>query len=74
MPIVAADLPSVMDAAPGALYPYTPEDPASLADAIDRVSIDQRLRAQLLAAAVPRTWRMRAEEVTAFVSSVLDKA
>ena len=74
VPIVAADLPSVMDAAPGALYPYTPEDPASLADAIDRVSTDQRLRAQLLAAAVPRTWRMRAEEVTAFVSSVLDKA
>ena len=74
VPIVAADLPSVMDAAPGALYPYTPEDPASLADAIDRVSTDQRIRAQLLAAAVPRTWRMRAEEVTAFVSSVLDKS
>jgi glycosyltransferase involved in cell wall biosynthesis len=73
VPIVAADLPSVMEAAPGALYPYTPGDPASLAAAIDLVSRDEDLRRQLLAAATPRTWGTRAAEITEFVAQVLGK-
>ena len=73
VPIVAADLPSVMEAAPGALYPYTPGDPASLAAAIDLVSTDETVRLQLLAAATPRTWRTRASEVMEFAALLLDR-
>lgn len=73
-PVVAADLPSVTRAAPGALSTYPPEDPAALARALERAHNDCELRRRLLAAAPLRTWEQRAEELEAFLGEVLGEA
>lgn len=71
VPIVAANFQTVTEAAPEAVYPYTPGDPQSLADAINTVASDEVVRARLLRAAKVRTWADRAREVADFVDSVL---
>lgn len=72
VPLVAADTGAIRAAADGAFVPYTPGDPRSLADAVDRASSDDGLRDAVTtrAAALARTWSMRAREVDAFVRGV----
>lgn len=69
-PIVAADLPTLHDAAPGAFYPYEPGDSASLAAAVTSVYEDQSLSESLVSAARVRTWADRAAELEAFLKDV----
>lgn len=68
--IVAADLPTVHDAAPGAFLPYVPGDPIDLAAAIDRLYADAALRQRLVDAGRVRTWAERAAEIDAFVGGL----
>jgi glycosyltransferase involved in cell wall biosynthesis len=70
VPIVAADLPSVRAAAPGAFHPYRAGDPADLARAIREVHTDEALRKRLLGNAIVRTWDDRAAEIEAFVTAL----
>jgi glycosyltransferase involved in cell wall biosynthesis len=70
VPIVAADLPTIQDAAPGAFVPYVAGDEDSLVAAIEAASRDEELRARVLAAAKVRTWDQRAAEVEAFVNGL----
>jgi glycosyltransferase involved in cell wall biosynthesis len=70
-PIVGADLPTLHSAAPGAFHPYVPGDVASLVTAITEVEQDAALRSRLLAAASPRTWTQRAQELADFLDDAL---
>jgi glycosyltransferase involved in cell wall biosynthesis len=70
-PIAAADTPAVRSAAPaGSFVPWKPGDPASLADALDRLDRDENLRRQTIEAAIVRTWADRAAETEQFVDQV----
>ena len=66
-PIVGADLPSLHEAAPGAFVPYTPGNPSSLVESIERLATDEALRCSLAETMSPRTWCQRAGEVVQFL-------
>lgn len=69
VPFVGADTPALRHAAPGAFEPYAPGDPRSLVAALERLD-DPAIRAARLAAARPRTWDQRAEEVAGVLGAV----
>jgi hypothetical protein len=64
---VAADLPSLAVAAPGAFVPYVPSDAESLAKAISLLYVDESLRQQVRDKMFVRTWSQRAAEMEEFL-------
>ena len=71
VPIVAAGLPSIQEAAPGATVSYEPGDPVSLASALRAAHDDPHLRQRVLGAAQVRTWEDRARQLTAFLDGTI---